>query len=116
MKNVLNKYNIENHVFGPETPITEIVTKSLPKLEFKKCTETITPLKFDLKQYLNENIDYSFNNTNCIIFGSQFKAAQRMLDFDYLCGKDKPSVVAILDDKISKNKKIPLFWEMKLFY
>ena len=110
MKNVLNKYNIENHVFGPETPITEIVTKALPKLEFEKRTETITSLKFDLKQYLNENINYSFNNTNCIIFGSQFKAAQRMLDFDYLCGKDKPSVVAILDDKISKNKKIPLFW------
>ncbi|MBN2427792.1 MAG: ATP citrate synthase [Deltaproteobacteria bacterium] len=36
-------------------------------------------------------------NTQAIIYGSQVNAVQRMLDFDYLCGREKPSVAAIVN-------------------
>ncbi len=36
-------------------------------------------------------------NTRAIIFGMQTNAVQRMLDFDYCCKRDKPSVAAIVD-------------------
>jgi len=36
-------------------------------------------------------------NTQAIVFGYQQRAIQRMLDFDYICRKDTPSVVAIVN-------------------
>ncbi|MBF0409698.1 MAG: ATP citrate synthase [Candidatus Riflebacteria bacterium] len=36
-------------------------------------------------------------NTRALIFGMQVNAAQRMLDFDYCCKREKPSVAAIVD-------------------
>ncbi len=36
-------------------------------------------------------------NTQAIIFGYQQRAIQRMLDFDYACGRETPSVVAIVN-------------------
>jgi succinyl-CoA synthetase alpha subunit len=35
--------------------------------------------------------------TTAIIYGNQQKAVQRMLDFDYVCGRKTPSVAAIVD-------------------
>jgi succinyl-CoA synthetase alpha subunit/citrate synthase len=37
------------------------------------------------------------NTTTAIIYGNQQKAVQRMLDFDYVCGRKNPSVAAIID-------------------
>jgi ATP-citrate lyase alpha-subunit len=36
-------------------------------------------------------------NTQAIIFGLQQRAIQRMLDFDYVCERKKPSIVAIVN-------------------
>lgn len=36
-------------------------------------------------------------NTEAIVYGYQQKAIQRMLDFDFACRRDKPSVVAIVN-------------------
>ena len=36
-------------------------------------------------------------DTTAIIFGNQQAAVQRMLHFDYLAGRDKPSVAAIVN-------------------
>ncbi len=36
-------------------------------------------------------------NTKAIVFGYQQRAIQRMLDFDYICRRDTPSVVAIVN-------------------
>lgn len=33
----------------------------------------------------------------CILYGNHLEVAQRMLDYDFLCGRD-PSVVAIMVD------------------
>jgi succinyl-CoA synthetase alpha subunit/citrate synthase len=35
-------------------------------------------------------------NTRAIVYGQQFGAVQRMLDFDYICGREKTSVAAII--------------------
>jgi len=35
--------------------------------------------------------------TQAIIFGYQQKPIQRMLDFDYVCGRETPSVAAIIN-------------------
>jgi len=36
-------------------------------------------------------------NTRAVIFGLQVNAIQRMLDFDYCCKREKPSVAAVVD-------------------
>ena len=36
-------------------------------------------------------------NTVSLIYGMQTKAVQRMLDFDYCCRRDVPSVAALVD-------------------
>ncbi|MDR0645677.1 MAG: ATP citrate synthase, partial [Elusimicrobiota bacterium] len=37
------------------------------------------------------------NTTTAVIYGNQQKAVQRMLDFDYVCGRKIPSVAAIIE-------------------
>ncbi len=36
-------------------------------------------------------------NTQAIIFGYQERAIQRMLDFDYACERETPSIAAIVN-------------------
>ena len=36
-------------------------------------------------------------NTKAIVFGFQQRAIQRMLDFDYICRREEPSVVLIVN-------------------
>lgn len=35
-------------------------------------------------------------DTQSVVYGQQFGAVQRMLDFDYICGRETPSVAAII--------------------
>jgi len=50
-------------------------------------------------------------NTRAIIYGNQQKAAQRMLDFDYLCKRETPSVAAFVTP--TGTGSIKLFWGTK---
>jgi len=43
-----------------------------------------------------ENYELFDKNTQSIIYGFQRNAIQRMLDFDFVCKRDKPSVAAII--------------------
>jgi len=43
-----------------------------------------------------EDYDLFDKNTQAIIYGFQTRAIQRMLDFDYVCKRDKPSVAAVI--------------------
>ncbi len=36
-------------------------------------------------------------DTQAIVYGNQQRAVQRMLDYDYLCRREKPSVAAVID-------------------
>ncbi|MBC7220985.1 ATP citrate synthase [Candidatus Bipolaricaulota bacterium] len=50
-------------------------------------------------------------DTLAFIYGEQLRAAQRMLDFDYLCRRAKPSVVALVTPERGGFEK--LFWGTK---
>jgi len=47
-------------------------------------------------------------DTKAFIYGAQTAAVQRMLDFDYLCRKDEPSVVAMITPERGGYEKF--FW------
>ena len=49
--------------------------------------------------------------TRALIYGLQTKAVQRMLDFDYCCRRDTPSVAAMIDPGKSGSEK--MFWGKK---
>ena len=46
--------------------------------------------------------------TKAFVYGAQINAVQRMLDFDYLCRKDEPSVVAMITPEHGGFEKF--FW------
>ncbi|MCF7858880.1 MAG: ATP citrate synthase [Candidatus Cloacimonetes bacterium] len=58
-----------------------------------------------------ENYELFDKNTTAFIYGSQQKAAQRMLDFDYLCKREIPSVAGFITPTGSGYFK--LFWGTK---
>ena len=58
-----------------------------------------------------KNYELFDKNTTAFIYGSQQKAAQRMLDFDYLCEREKPSVAAFITPTGTGYYK--LFWGVK---
>ena len=47
-------------------------------------------------------------DTQAIIFGRQLNAVQRMIDFDYVCGRKTPSVAGIVDPGRESTHKV--FW------
>ncbi|MHA1728549.1 MAG: citrate/2-methylcitrate synthase [Promethearchaeota archaeon] len=52
-----------------------------------------------------KNQDYTLfdENTQAIIYGNQARAVQRMLDFDYICRRKKPSVAAMVNPTRAGN-------------
>ena len=52
--------------------------------------------------------DLFSRDTKAFIYGAQTNAVQRMLDFDYLCRKDEPSVVAMITPERGGFEKF--FW------
>jgi len=54
------------------------------------------------------NYDLFSKDTKAFIYGAQTNAVQRMLDFDYLCRKDEPSVVAMITPERGGFEKF--FW------
>jgi succinyl-CoA synthetase alpha subunit len=47
-------------------------------------------------------------NTQALVYGAQLKAVQRMLDFDYLCRRQLPSVAGIITPEAERSEKF--FW------
>ncbi|MBE0635603.1 ATP citrate synthase, partial [Candidatus Bipolaricaulota bacterium] len=52
--------------------------------------------------------DLFSRDTKAFIYGAQVNAVQRMLDFDYLCRKNEPSVVAMITPERGGFEKF--FW------
>jgi len=50
-------------------------------------------------------------DTKAFVYGNQTRAVQRMLDFDYLCRKTEPSVVAMITPERGGFEKF--FWGTK---
>lgn len=52
-------------------------------------------------------------NTRALVFNLQTNAVQRMLDFDYVCRREKPSVAAIIDPNAKQGGNHKVFWGTK---
>ncbi len=52
-------------------------------------------------------------NTRAIVFNLQVNAVQRMLDFDYVCRREKPSVAAIINPNAKQGGTHKVFWGTK---
>ena len=63
-------------------------------MEVITMTKTKSKPKKQKKDYIIMSKD-----TKAIVFGFQQRAIQRMLDFDYICRREKPSVVIIVNPK-----------------
>ena len=55
--------------------------------------------------------DLFHKGTKAFVYGNQLRAVQRMLDFDYMCRKDSPSVVGIITPEQGGFEKF--FWGTK---
>jgi ATP-citrate lyase alpha-subunit len=58
-----------------------------------------------------ERYELLSRDTKAFVYGNQVRAVQRMLDFDYLCRKDAPSVVAMITPERGGFEKF--FWGTK---
>jgi len=66
----------------------------------------MTKAKINKKDYIIMD-----KNTKAIVFGFQTRAIQRMLDFDYICRRDEPSVVVIVNP--TRDGMHKCFWGTK---
>lgn len=59
--------------------------------------------------------DYTLfdRDTTAIVFGNQQRAAQRMLDFDYLSGRKMPSVACVVDSSGPRRGNMQVFFGRK---
>jgi succinyl-CoA synthetase alpha subunit len=73
--------------------------------------EAVTVMK--IKKGSKKRPDYLLmdSKTKAIVFGYQQRAIQRMLDFDYICRRDTPSVVAIVNP--TRDGLHKCFWGTK---
>jgi len=103
-------------VFGPETHLTSVVSYALGKKTLQQITEEQKPAQPASQPSYRASIMKKTNsvdslpeveqtvsvgtlfhkNTFAFIYGMQPKAVQNMLDFDHVCGRKKPSVVAMI--------------------
>jgi ATP citrate (pro-S)-lyase len=108
IKTVLDSYSIYNKTYNSNTNITKIVELALPKLDMQINTPINTSL--DNLDMTYNSIDTINSSTKCGILGFHKNAIQRMLDFDYMCGKLEKSVVCIIEPRQSKETMEPFFY------
>jgi len=64
-----------------------------------------------MSRALKENYVLFNRNTKAFVYGYQTNAIQRMLDFDYICHRDCPSIAAIINPSRAGIHKA--FWGSK---
>jgi ATP citrate (pro-S)-lyase len=118
MREASNLTDLDIKIYGPETHITAIVPLALglanlenfPEFddeshERKSAPEKTTSGMGSKKksfhgQVADHEADHKVENftamTRCVVYGLQHRAVQGMLDFDYMCKREKPSVAAMI--------------------
>ena len=117
MRKAGEKIGVPMFVHGPETDIVEIVPKALSTLSLSSSSSSSSSSKQDQGENINKDIESKIDkikkidktassssssspltssSTRCIVYGMQRRAVQGMLDFDYLCKRESPSVAAIV--------------------
>lgn len=110
-RELAEKYNLTCEVYGPEMEITKIVSLALDKKEKEELTlPKVQNIDINLDFYTNY-IKYDLEKDDqCIIYSYQPSAVQRMLDFDYVNGRDKPSIAAVIEPRKLKSSMDKFFW------
>ena len=137
MRETAKRTGLPIHIYGPETHITAIVPLALglAKLEdfpeFDDDYHTTRPTKkrntspkavasvsssagapqaalapHDAADHAVENFTAT---TQCVVYGLQHRAVQGMLDFDYMCKRQEPSVAAMIFP-FAANHYIKFYW------
>ncbi len=115
MKKVLDSYGIYNEVYDQTTNITKIVELALPCLKqlntnHNDYTQLPKPLIVYTDEYEEDNLIKIDKYTKCAILGFHKNAIQRMLDFDYTCGKLERSVACVIEPRNSRTTLEPFFY------
>ena len=121
MRETAETTGLSIHIYGPETHVTAIVPLALDlaKLEdFPEFDDESHTVKKPLPatttegnamdtgdhplvpQTAEKDADHKVENfnasTRCFVYGLQHRAVQGMLDFDFMCKREKPSVAALI--------------------
>ena len=114
MRNLGETLGVSIHVFGPEMHVTGIVPLALKGLSQEPCfkhsesdsgnilldsasDKTVIPGNTASKMSLESFQDSTFKlSTRAFIYGMQPRAVQGMLDFDFMCKRETPSVACII--------------------
>ena len=67
------------------------------------------PLKAQPATPEDHTIENFSSSTRCIVYGMQQRAVQGMLDFDFMCKREKPSVAAMVFP-FSGNHYVKFYW------
>jgi len=139
MREVGQNLAIPLHVFGPETHMTAIVGMALGKREVPTDipTSSATTANFLLegggKKKAGEDEAMEEDSptptascsgtkvegklfskkTRAIIWGLQTRAVQGMMDFDFVCGREEPSVAAMVYPMAPGDSKQNFYWGHK---
>ena len=135
MRETMRETGLPIHIYGPETHITAIVPLALGMEKVEDFPEFDDPVhslvkvskkvpasskekissgsKLSSDQSSIESVDHRVENfnatTKCVVYGLQNRAVQGMLDFDFMCKRDKPSVSAMIFP-FSANHYIKFYW------
>ena len=118
MREASNKLGLDIKIYGPETHITAVVPLALglanpddfPEFDDEshhrkpvsgKTSTGMPPKKKSFhRQIADHEADHKVENftamTRCVVYGLQQRAVQGMLDFDFMCKREKPSVAAMI--------------------
>lgn len=132
MRELGGQLDLPIHVYGPETHMTAIVAMALGQepIEDPQPTEvstgnfllpsmswdTLTPRTPQPERTAaSSKNDLFTKKTRSIIYGRQFVACQGMLDFDYACTREQPSVACIVDPFNNAPRK-DFYWGSKQIF
>lgn len=112
MSSFLKKSNIPHKVYGSDHFITSVVEENLPKLTNLQSEEKVNE-KIDEELLKIEDMGLNTNDfwcSNLGFIGRAKNVIQRVIDFDYLVGKESTSVKFIYDPIAADKETMTLFW------
>jgi len=136
MRELGPKIDLPIHVYGPETHMTAIVAMALGQQPIEDPKQAVETAEFSLPSMSWDTLtprtpqpekssvpvatgasknDLFTKNTRSVIYGRQFVACQGMLDFDYACTREQPSVACIVDPFGGAPRK-DFYWGSKQLF
>ena len=144
MKELGTAIDIPIHVYGPETHMTAIVGMAMGKRAIVDPSEKMAeeeaagtnfsmptmswdtftpktkgvdsgPTTSETDMEIDHDDALMTKSTTSFVFGRQLKAIQGMLDFDYVCRRETPSVCGIIDP-FGGAPRAPFYWGSKQIF